>query len=304
MKRTEQTDPFTIYMNQISKYKILTRDEEIKLAKEGDKQAREKLVIHNLRFVVMIIHKHFTNYIKYGEIDKMDLIQAGNMGLMRAVEKFDYSLGFRLCTYANWWIRALATKHLVPNYSIVNLNKSVGQRALFFKISDIRAINSSKNSEEKAEIRQRLLVTKEGKPSKAIKLRDILLMEERVSWIDFSIDAPIITKSGEEDSISSSLLTYPESQYVVSDQDHTEFVRYHISEALDCLNGQEKEIITRRWLGDEKITLKEIGDSLRLSRERIRQIETNAFDKIRQVLGKRATIIEKEVLSQILSKNT
>jgi RNA polymerase sigma-32 factor len=264
------------YVAEISRYSLLNRDQEIELAesytKHGDLQAAHKLVVSNLRFVVKIAHE----YRGYG-LKLLDLVQEGNIGLMMAVKKFDPSKGYRLISYAVWWIRAYIQNFIIRSWSLVKLGTTQAQRKLFFKLRSERdKADRQAGPGESASVKTlagRLKVA-EGEVSD---------MELRLAARDFSLDAEL-----EPGSRQSHLDLLPDESVSQEDRlaslEQRRLVRGKVHEAMGTLNEKERYIVVNRLMTDEPKTLQEIGQHFSISRERARQIEGNVMRKIRSHL--------------------
>lgn len=269
------TTTLDLYISEINRFPLLTAEEEFQLAvrlrKDHDMEAAEKLVVSNLRFVVKIAHE----YRNYG-VKLADLIQEGNIGLMHAVKKFDPYKGYRLISYAVWWIRAYIQNFIIKSWSLVKIGTTQAQRKLFFKLSQAR---------------KRLETLAERKPefceiadSMGVKTRELEEMHVRMSNRDLSLDS-----FANEETDSTHLMDY--LAYEGEDQEtalirHEEMslVKRNIAGALAVLNEKESYIIKHRVMADNPLTLQEIGDHYHITRERVRQIEKQALKKLRTAL--------------------
>lgn len=258
------------YMAEINRFSILTAEEEFRLAVElkkfNDMEAAEKLVVSNLRFVVKIAHE----YRSYG-IKLADLIQEGNIGLMHAVKKFDPYKGYRLISYAVWWIRAYIQNYIIKSWSLVKIGTTQAQRKLFFKLSQARRMleGLSAKRPEFAEIAETL----------GVRPGEIEDMEMRMSNRDLSLDAGV----GEDgDSTHMDHLTYDgeDQEAAFIRKEEMELVQKNIAGALTGLNEKETFIIRNRVMADNPLTLQEIGNRYHITRERARQIEKQALRKL------------------------
>ncbi len=268
------TETLDLYMAEIQKFDILDPEEEFKLAvrfkKYGDMEAAERLVTSNLRFVVKIAHE-YKNY----RVRLLDLIQEGNIGLMHAVKKFDPYKGYRLISYAVWWIRAYMQNYIIRSWSLVKIGTTQTQRKLFFKLNQVKR-NLEQLSLDHPEFREaaELLNVKES---------EVLEMEQRISNRDLSLDATL-----NDDGVSLFIDQLvdegmnQEEQLIKAEQ--RALVRRNIAGALAKLNERESYIIRNRIMTDEPKTLQEIGDTFNITRERARQIEKEALKKVRLAL--------------------
>jgi len=265
------TDSIDLYMAEINRFPILKADEEFKLAvrfvKENDMKAAEKLVTSNLRFVVKIAHE-YKNY----RVKLIDLIQEGNIGLMHAVKKFDPYKGYRLISYAVWWIRAYMQNFVIKSWSLVKIGTTQAQRKLFFKLNQakkkLEAI--SQKSPEFKEIAEMLNVTE----------KEIEEMDLRLANRDVSLNAAM-DDEGESTYIDHLVDTGTSQEDALIKKDEMALVKKNIAGALEKLNEREGYIIRRRVMADDPETLQEIGDRFNITRERARQIEKEALKKLK-----------------------
>jgi len=263
-----------IYMSEINRFQILTSDEEFKLAvrfmKYDDMEAAEKLVTSNLRFVVKIAHE----YRNYG-VKLIDLIQEGNVGLMHAVKKFNPYKGFRLISYAVWWIRAYMQNFIIKTWSLVKIGTTQAQRKLFFKLNQAKKKlqNLSTKNPEFAEIAETLNV----------KEAEIEEMDLRLNNRDLSLDA-FIDEDGELSHLD--VLAYEgesQEESLIKKQE-TALVKRNIAGVLAKLSERERYIIRNRIMSETPETLQEIGDRFKITRERARQVEKEALKKMRHAI--------------------
>jgi RNA polymerase sigma-32 factor len=279
------TGTLDLYMAEINRFPILTADEEfrlaVRLAKYNDMKAAEKLVVSNLRFVVKIAHE----YRNYG-LKLADLVQEGNIGLMHAVKKFDPYKGYRLISYAVWWIRAYMQNYIIKSWSLVKIGTTQAQRKLFFKLSQAKKklASLSEKRPEFGEIAETLGVRKD----------EIEAMDLRMSQRDLSLDAAV---SEEGESTHMDYLTYEgeDQETALIKKEEMELVQHNIARALTRLNEKESFIIRNRVMADTPLTLQEIGDRYHITRERARQIEKQALRKLGLAipyLGRETKLIE------------
>ncbi|HLE17602.1 MAG TPA: RNA polymerase factor sigma-32, partial [Syntrophales bacterium] len=267
------TATLDIYIAEINRFPILKAEEEFKLAvqwkKENSMEAAEKLVVSNLRFVVKIAHEYKSYRVKLA-----DLIQEGNIGLMHAVKKFDPYKGYRLISYAVWWIRAYIQNYIIKSWSIVKIGTTQAQRKLFFKMSqtkkDIQLL--TKEKPEFGEIAASL----------GVKEWEVAQMDSRMGS-DLSLDAYV----GEENETThgDSLVYEGEDQETtLIKKEEMALVKRNIAGALTGLNEKESFIVMNRIMADDPMTLQEIGDRYNFTRERARQIERQAIKKLQLAL--------------------
>jgi RNA polymerase sigma-32 factor len=279
------TGTLDIYIGEINRHPLLTAEEEFKLAvelkKNNDIEAAEKLIVSNLRFVVKIAHE----YRNYG-IKLTDLIQEGNIGLMHAVKKFDPYKGYRLISYAVWWIRAYMQNYIIKSWSLVKIGTTQAQRKLFFKLSQAkkRLENLSEKNPEFSEIAESL----------GVKEVELAEMDLRLSHRDLSLDA-FISEDGESTHMDSLAYEGEDQEISLIKKEEMALVKRNIAGALAKLNEKEKYIIKHRVMADHPETLQEIGNRYDITRERARQIEKQALNKMRLAipyLGKEPELIE------------
>ena len=262
------------YISVVNKTPVLSREEERELAyrfqNENDLEAARKLIVSQLRFVVHIAR----TYSGYG-LPLADLIQEGNIGLMKAVKKFDPDRGTRLVTYAVHWIRSEIHEFVFNNWKIVKVATTKAQRKLFFKLRNAKkSIGWLTNDEKK-------LIAKDL----GVKPKDVATMEQRFASVDMSYD--LGNTDSDEDYVSpAGFLPSPDSDpsSIVENDDWLQGKKEQLSKALEGLDNRSKEILMSRWLTDEKVTLKELAKQYQVSIERIRQIEEAAIQELREHL--------------------
>jgi len=263
------------YFGQINQIPLLKPEEEFKLAaryrKCNDRESAHKLITSNLRFVVKVAFEYKT----YG-IKLLDLIQEGNIGLMMAVKKFDPYKGYRFISYAVWWIRAYIQNFIVKSWSLVKIGTTQAQKKLFYKIGKVRqAMEADGESESKYEhLAGDLDVTK----------ADIVEMEQRMAARDLSLDSPLDDdhELTHLDLLQESSLNQEESLAL---EEERKIREQEVLSAMKHLNPKEKYVIKNRTMSDSSLTLREIGNHLKLSRERVRQIESEALKKLKKKMS-------------------
>jgi len=265
----------SIYLQEIKKFPILTAQEEYMLAKRykehGDTEAAHKLVTSHLRLVAKIA----MGYRGYG-LPVTDLISEGNVGIMQAVKKFDPERGFRLATYAMWWIRAQIQEYVLHSWSLVKIGTTAAQKKLFFNLKKLKnqlsSIDAGSLSPENArEIASRLNV----------KEAEVLDMDNRL----FSGDQSLNVKVGEEGETEwlDMLIDSNDTQdNILANSNEFSFRKKIFEQALEVLNDREKEIISLRKLKDKPVKLEELSKRFNISRERVRQIEEKALEKLQK----------------------
>jgi RNA polymerase sigma-32 factor len=264
------TATLDIYIAEINRFPLLTAEEEFKLAvelkKENSLEAAEKLIVSNLRFVVKVAHEYRSYRMKLA-----DLIQEGNIGLMHAVKKFDPYKGYRLISYAVWWIRAYIQNYVIKSWSIVKIGTTQAQRKLFFKMSQTRKEleTLSKKNPEFSEIAESL----------GVKKWEVEEMDVRMGH-DLSLDAHV--GEGSDLTFGDNLPYEGEDQEMaLIKKEEMSLVQRNIAGALATLTEKESFIVTHRLMTDNPLTLQEIGDRFKFTRERARQIELQAIKKLR-----------------------
>ncbi|MEI6609592.1 MAG: RNA polymerase sigma factor RpoH [Deltaproteobacteria bacterium] len=274
MKLPAVTGTLDLYINEINRFALLTPEEEFKLAvrlkKYNDLEAAEKLIVSNLRFVVKIAHE----YHNYG-FKLADLIQEGNIGLIHAVKKFDPEKGYRLISYAVWWIRAYIQNYLIKSWSIVKIGTTQAQRKLFFKLSQAKKQleSLSKTKPEFAEIALSL----------GVKGSEVAEMDVRMGSRDVSLNE-LIGDDGENSHMDFLAFEGENQEVSLIKNEERSLVKQNITAALSGLNEREAYIIINRVMADNPETLQEIGDKYNITRERARQIEKQALKKVQLAL--------------------
>ena len=274
MKLPVVTGTLDLYINEINRFALLTPEEEFKLAvrlkKYNDMEAAEKLIVSNLRFVVKIAHE----YRNYG-FKLADLIQEGNIGLIHAVKKFDPYKGYRLISYAVWWIRAYIQNYLIKSWSIVKIGTTQAQRKLFFKLSQAKKQleSISKTKPEFAEIASSL----------GVKGSEVAEMDLRMGSRDVSLHE-FIGDDGENSHIDFLAFEGENQEVSLIKNEERSLVKQNITAALTTLNERETYIILNRVMADNPETLQKIGDKYNITRERARQIEKQALKKVQLAL--------------------
>ena len=264
------------YVGEINKYPLLTREQEVALAeryrKDGDLEAAHQLVVSNLRFVVKIAHEYRGYSLKL-----LDLIQEGNIGLMMAVKKFDSSKGYRLISYAVWWIRAYIQNFIMRSWSLVKLGTTQAQRKLFFKLRSERE-RADREAGEGVSASTDALATR-----LEVAETDVVDMEARLSARDFSLDVELQdgARQTHMDLLSADAASQEER---VGEVEERRLLRGKVYEAMEHLNEKERYIVENRLMAEDPKTLQEIGQHFQISRERARQIEGNVIRKIRTAL--------------------
>lgn len=273
---------FSAYLEQINKIPSLTLEEEFLYAKnyleKQDLEAAHKLVTSHLKLVVKIAMR----YRNYG-LPVADLISEGNIGLMQAVKKFDPSLEFRLSTYATWWIKAAIQEYVLKSWSLVKLGTTAAQKKIFFSLNKIKNRISNLygrdvRTEDFAQIADVLNVSE----------KEVSDMNQRLSGSDFSLNASVKADEGNRTIEMLDLLPAKQSsqEEIFANRQISYNKNYVLSAALSTLNEREIKILTARKLQDEPLTLDVLSNQYKISKERIRQIENKAFEKIQSYVLK------------------
>ena len=263
----------THYLQQIKKFPMLTEKQEINLANkwrnEGDTSAAHQLVTSHLRLVAKIA----MGYRGYG-LPVTDLISEGNIGLMQAVKKYDPDKGFRLATYAMWWIRAAIQEYVLKSWSLVKIGTTAAQKKLFFNLKKLKNQLSDYSDgnlkpHQVKEIAEKLDVSE----------KEVTEMEGRMSGNDYSLNA-VVSAEGEEEWQEWLVDEDADHEIKIAENEEISKRKELLSKAINILNDREKNIITDRKLSEDPKTLDELSKEYKISRERIRQIEERAFQKL------------------------
>jgi len=265
------------YLREIRNFPVLSQDEEFMLAKRWqeheDVDAAHRLVTSHLRLVA----KMAMGFRHYG-LPVADLISEGNLGLMRAVKKFDPDKGFRLATYAMWWIKAALHEYVLNSWSMVRLGTLAAHKKLFF---NLRRVKSKLNIMESGDLRYDdvKMIASELDVSEA----DVQVMNQRMSGRDSSLNAPI---SGEIQMERQDLLVddRPDQETALGEREERRQGNRWLAEGLKVLDERELDILTNRRLRDVPLTLEELGVRYHISRERVRQLEVRAFAKLQEAV--------------------
>jgi RNA polymerase sigma-32 factor len=272
--RREGWNGFRRYLRSVGTTRLLTPPEEKQLAcsyrNDGDERAGSRLVEANLRLVVKIAEE----YGRAGDT-LLDLIQEGNLGLVRAVQKFDPARGVRLSSYAAWWIRAYILKYLLSNHRMVRVGTTLAQRRLFYRLR-----------RERERLENAGITAEAGKIAEALQVKEtqVVEMEMRLGASEASLDAPVNeeSRSSQLDFLSDDAAARPDVR-VENDEFHVR-LKGSLEKFVGSLQGRERDIAERRLLAEEPITLREIGMRYGVSRERARQLEANLKEKMKVFL--------------------
>jgi RNA polymerase sigma-32 factor len=271
------------YLDQIKKFPMLAAEDEYNLAKDwlekNNTKSAHKLVTSHLRLVAKIA----MGYRGYG-LPVADLIAEGNIGMMHAVKKFDPEKGFRLATYAMWWIKAAIQEFVLRSWSQVKIGTTANQKKLFF---NLRKIKSKINALEDGDLSPKQV----NHIAKTLNVPedDVISMNRRMLGGDHSLNAQMNRNDGEETEWQDLLTDERENQETLFAKHEEKTIKNKLMvEALNLLKNREKDIIIKRRLTDEPKTLEELSQEYKVSRERIRQIETRAFEKLQEAMKLKA----------------
>ena len=259
-----------------------------RLAEHDDMEAAHKMVTSHLRLVAKIA----MGYRFYG-LPVSDLISEGNVGLMRAVKKFDPDRGFRLSTYAMWWIKAAINEHVLNSWSLVKMGTVAAQKKLFFNLrklkSQLNIYGDGDLSIEAADtIAERLDVSS----------KEVMDMNGRLSRSDASLNVPV-GEDGDIDRIDLLMSTAPTQEAVFAEEEERTVGLSLLQQGLATLNDRERRIIQERRLSDEPRTLEDLGDEYGISRERVRQIENRAFEKLQEAVKRAAAKLDSSTVEPL-----
>jgi RNA polymerase sigma-32 factor len=271
----------TRYLQEIRKFPMLEPDEEYMLAKawkeREDSEAAHKMVTSHLRLVAKIA----MGYRGYG-LPVGELIAEGNVGMMQAVKRFEPEKGFRLSTYAMWWIRAAIQEYILRTWSLVKMGTTAAQKKLFFNLRKIKgqieAIDEGDMTREQVET----ISTKLG-----VSEEEVINMNRRLTAPDHSLNAPMRADSEGEwmDWLEDDT---PNQETVYAESEELRRRKSMLEGAMDCLNDREKHILKQRRLREDPLTLEDLSQEFGISRERVRQIEVRAFEKLQKAVKAKA----------------
>lgn len=276
------SDPFYKYMEEVSRYPILSLDEEREAAEHyrehGDKESAQKLVLSNLRLVVKIAMEYRSAY-----YNLLDLIQEGNMGLMRAVQKYDLERGVRFTSYAAWWVRAFILKYILDNFRLVKVGTTQAQKKLFFNLM---------KEKEKIESMGIIATPKLISEKLNVKEREVIEMQKRMGAKEMELDAP---RKGFEGAMNMDFLESNDSEGAdekVEKNELKEILLNNLGEFTKSLNEKEQRIFSERLFSEVPKTLQEIADEYGITRERIRQIEARLIKNMKKFFTEKGMDID------------
>jgi RNA polymerase sigma-32 factor len=273
------------YLEEIRRFPMLEPQEEYMLAKRwrehGDREAAHRLVTSHLRLVAKIA----MGYRGYG-LPISEVISEGNVGLMQAVKRFEPEKGFRLATYAMWWIKAAIQEYILRSWSLVKMGTTANQKKLFFNLRKAKSKISALDDGDMRPDQVKLIAKRLG-----VTEQDVIDMNRRLGG-DASLNAPI-REEGDAGEWQDWLVDdAPSQERVLAESEEFDNRRKALSAALSVLNERERRIFEARRLADEPITLEELAEEFGVSRERVRQIEVRAFEKVQKAVRSKVTAME------------
>ena len=263
-------DPLKKYLSEVSKYSVLSRDEEFEVAKriyeKKDKDAVQKLVMSNLKLVVKIALEYYSTYVNI-----LDLIQEGNVGLLHAVKKYNPYKGTKFSTYSSFWIRAYILKYIMDSWSLVKIGTTQSQRKLFYRL------NKEKQKLEALGIfpAPKLLAS-----TLDVKEEEVEDMEKRLAYPDVSLETPL--KDDGDDTIMHMIKSDENIEEMIAEKDKDNIIVSRVANFKKTLGDKELYVFEKRILAEEPATLQEIGAYFGISRERARQIENKVLKKFKE----------------------
>ena len=269
-------DPvLSTYIKEIQKYPLLTKEEEHKLAvdyfENKTKESLQKLVTHNLRFVVKVAYE----YVHY-RLKLLDLIQEGNIGLLKAVQDFNPYKEVRLTTYAVWWIKSYIQDYLLKNYSLVKMGTTQAQKRLFYRLR--------KEQKELEKLGMRPNDMKLLASRLEVKEKEVIEMDQRLSGADLSLNAPM-DQDNKTDHLSMLPDTHEAADEEMGDVEQKELFKIILDQFAKTLEGRDKIIFDKRLISEEPMTLLEIGEKYGVTKERARQLEEQIKDRLKKYVS-------------------
>jgi len=270
----ERVPALTRYYNELRQHAPISREEEHALAlrwtEQGDVEAARRLVLSNLRLVVKIAMEY-----RRAWTNTLDLIQEGNLGLLQAVQRFDPYAGTKLASYAAYWIRAYILKYLMDNIRLVKLGGTRAERKLFFRLG-----------REKRELERRGFLPEPRLIAERLDVpeSEVVAMEQRLSGGEISLDAPVGDDDGSASYGDFVAAPNPSAETTVADENLRETFLKHVHAFAQGLGPRQRRILDARVLADEPLTLQQLGDEMKLTRERVRQLEKELVDDLREYL--------------------
>jgi RNA polymerase sigma-32 factor len=283
-------DAVTPFIEESRRFKMLTAEEELDLGRRwrdhGDRDAMRLLVGSHLRLVI----KMARDFAGYG-LPLADLIAEGNVGLMQAAQKFDPDRGFRFATYAMWWVRAAIQEYILHNWSLVKMGTTAAQKKLFFNLRRLKGRMAELEQGDLSPATVTAIATELEVPE-----AEVVEMNRRLATGDSSLNAMI---GGDTDTDWLDLLAdeRPSQEIVIAEADELALRRRLLGDAMEKLNDRERQILIERRLKDDPSTLEALSERFSVSRERIRQIEVRAFEKLQKGVKAAAQAMSRPVLA-------
>lgn len=269
------------YLQEIRKFPMLEPGEEYMLAKawrdHEESEAAHKMVTSHLRLVAKIA----MGYRGYG-LPVGELISEGNVGMMQAVKRFEPEKGFRLSTYAMWWIRAAIQEYILRTWSLVKMGTTAAQKKLFFNLRKIKGQIQAIDEGDMTRAQVETISTKLG-----VSETEVINMNRRLTAPDHSLNSPMRADS-EGEWMDWLVDESPSQETVYAESEELKSRRAMLQGAMECLNDRERHILTERRLRDDPLTLEDLSQEYSISRERVRQIEVRAFEKLQKAVKARA----------------
>ena len=270
------------YLDEIRRFPMLEPQEEYMLAKSwrehGDRDAAHKLVTSHLRLVAKIAMGYRGYGLPIGEV-----VSEGNVGLMQAVKRFDADRGFRLATYAMWWIKASIQEYILRSWSLVKMGTTANQKRLFFNLRKMKSRIQALDEGDLKPDQVQHIATQLG-----VSEEEVISMNRRLSG-DASLNAPIRATEGESGEWQDWLVDQSENQeQTLAEQDELDQRRGMLRQAMGVLNDRERRIFEARRLSEDPLTLEALSSEFDISRERVRQIEVRAFEKVQKAVQDKA----------------
>lgn len=278
---TEGSGGLSYYLEEIRRFPMLEPDEEYMLAKRwqehGDAEAAQKLVTSHLRLVAKIAMGYRGYGLPIGEV-----ISEGNVGLMQAVKRFEPDKGFRLATYAMWWIRASIQEYILRSWSLVKMGTTAAQKKLFFNLRRTKGQLQALEDGDLKPDQVKTIATRLGVPEE-----DVVSMNRRLSG-DASLNAPLRAENESGEWLDWLVDDAPDQEANYAEQQELDKRRTYLMSAMSNLNDRERRIFEARRLAEEPLTLEDLSEEFGVSRERIRQIEVRAFEKVQKAVRQSA----------------
>ena len=282
------------YLDEIRRFPMLEQQQEYMLARSwrehGDREAAHKLVTSHLRLVAKIA----MGYRGYG-LPISEVVSEGNVGLMQAVKRFEPEKGFRLATYAMWWIKAAIQEYILRSWSLVKMGTTANQKKLFFNLRKAKSKISALEEGDLKPDQVKLIAKRLG-----VTEQDVVDMNRRLGG-DASLNAPIRDDGEAGEWMDWLVDNSPSQENILADSEESDNRHKALISALDVLNEREKRIFEARRLADDPITLEDLATEFGVSRERVRQIEVRAFEKVQKAVKNRVAALEQPTATPAIS---